>query len=157
MFKNKQETAKSLSVVAKNCNIRGEIQLEGDIQIDGFCEGSICNANSVVISATGHFSGEIRAMHVTINGLVEGTCIANDVDILSNGRMMGTVNSQQLTIEKGGCLSGENKLVEEEVMLSLIKDESDEDDRLPELKMSSRTQVEEDDETETTASLGANH
>ncbi len=122
LFGKRQATNTSLSLVAKQCRIVGEFDLEGDIQFDGQGEGSILNARNVVISSTGHFKGDIHAEHVTINGLVEGTCIAKEVNILSNGKMKGMVQSEQLTIEKGGCLMGENKL-KEEPALKVINEE----------------------------------
>lgn len=122
LFGKRQATNTSLSLVAKQCRVVGEFDLEGDIQFDGQGEGSILNARNVVISSTGHFKGDIHAEHVTINGLVEGTCIAKEVNILSNGKMKGMVQSEQLTIEKGGCLMGENKL-KEEPALKVINEE----------------------------------
>ncbi|WP_102504625.1 bactofilin family protein [Salinivibrio kushneri] len=109
LFSSKSTPSHGLSIVARNCKVVGDIDLEGDIQIDGFGEGNITQANAVVISASGHFRGTISAKHITINGLVEGQCDADAIDILSQGKMKGVLNTEQLTIEKGGLLAGENR------------------------------------------------
>ncbi|KKD58923.1 hypothetical protein RN22_18675 [Grimontia sp. AD028] len=113
MFGKKATSSPCLSLIAKECRVIGEFDLDGDIQFDGQGEGTIINARNVVISSTGHFKGDIRAEHVTINGYVEGTCVAREVNILSSGKMKGQIQSEQLTIAKGGCLMGENKLKDE--------------------------------------------
>lgn len=122
LFGKRQATNPSLSLIAKQCSVVGEFDLEGDIQFDGKGEGTIINARNVVISSTGHFKGDIHAEHITINGLVEGTCVAKEVNILSNGKMKGLIQSEQLTIQKGGCLMGENKL-KEEPTLKVVNEE----------------------------------
>ncbi|WP_074214717.1 polymer-forming cytoskeletal protein [Salinivibrio sp. ES.052] len=109
LFNSKSHPNHSLSIIARNCKVVGDIELEGDIQIDGFGEGNITQANAVVISASGHFRGTIHAKHITVNGLVEGQCDADAIDILSQGKMKGVLNTEQLTIEKGGLLAGENR------------------------------------------------
>jgi cytoskeletal protein CcmA (bactofilin family) len=109
LFRSTPNRNLGLSIVAKNCKVVGDIELDGDIQIDGFGEGNITQANAVVISATRHFRGTIHAKHITINGLVEGQCEADAIDILSQGKMKGVLNTEQLTIEKGGLLAGENR------------------------------------------------
>ncbi|KXF83255.1 bactofilin family protein [Enterovibrio coralii] len=123
MFSKSKPSNTSMSLVAKQCRIVGDFDLEGDIQFDGQGEGSIINARNVVISSTGHFKGSIRADHVTINGLVEGTCVAREVDILSNGKMKGQIQSEQLTIAKGGCLMGEN-VIKEEPALKVVNEKN---------------------------------
>ncbi|CZF84231.1 MULTISPECIES: bactofilin family protein [Grimontia] len=122
MFGKKTASNPCLSLIAKECRVIGEFDLEGDIQFDGQGEGTIIHARNVVISSTGHFKGDIRAEHVTINGYVEGTCIAHEVNILSSGKMKGQIQSEQLTIAKGGCLMGENKL-KDEPSLKVVNEE----------------------------------
>ena len=109
LFSSKPHPNHGVSIIAKNCKVVGDIDLEGDIQIDGFGEGNITQANAVVISASGHFRGTVHAKHITINGLVEGQCDADAIDILSQGKMKGVLNTEQLTIEKGGLLAGEKR------------------------------------------------
>lgn len=111
LFSQKQQkpASTSLSVIAKGCRISGEITVEQDIQIDGFVEGTITTEKNVFITPTGRVQGEINASHVIINGLVEGSCQCHEVNIQSQGQMKGTIHSQQLTIEKGGILIGENR------------------------------------------------
>lgn len=121
LFKSgKQQPSTNLSIVAQSCKVLGDIELEGDIQIDGYGEGRILNARSVVISATGRYKGKINAASITINGLVEGECEAKCIDILSQGKMKGILSTEQLTIDKGGLLVGENRAPEHEPALTVV-------------------------------------
>lgn len=136
LFGKKAASSPCLSLIAKECRIVGEFDLKGDIQFDGQGEGSIINARNVVISSTGHFRGDIRAEHITINGLVEGTCTAREVNILSCGKMKGVIHSEQLTIAKGGCLMGENKLKEEPSLKVVNEERAPQNKSAPEAKKS---------------------
>ena len=139
MFGNKAASSPCLSLIAKECRVTGEFDLEGDIQFDGKGEGTIINARNVVISSTGHFKGDICAEHVTINGYVEGSCIAREVNILSSGKMKGQIQSEELTIEKGGCLMGESKLKEEPSLKVVNQENNATDETASEPKKASAT------------------
>ncbi|MEZ9524199.1 bactofilin family protein [Enterovibrio norvegicus] len=123
LFGKNTASKPSMSLIAKQCRVVGEFDLDGDIQFDGKGEGAILNARNVVISSTGHFKGDIHAEHVTINGLVEGSIVAREVNILSEGKMKGQIQSEQLTIAKGGCLLGENTQ-KDEPSLSVVNEDT---------------------------------
>jgi cytoskeletal protein CcmA (bactofilin family) len=107
---SKQSRAKSqqsvTTVIAKGCSISGQLKLESDIQIDGTIEGQIEAAKTLIISRSGMVSGEVHASRVLINGDFEGTCYADQIEILSCGRVTGTIYSDNLSIEQGGKFNG---------------------------------------------------
>ncbi|CAH0535532.1 hypothetical protein VST7929_03101 [Vibrio stylophorae] len=107
--KNKQAATGGVSLISKGCQITGDLELQCDLQVDGYIEGTIKTERTIMISPSGRINGNIQASHVIVNGLVEGTCTANNVDILENGKLKGVVYSQALTITKGGMLVGENR------------------------------------------------
>lgn len=102
-------TSASLSIIAKGCRTIGNIESEQSIQVDGFIQGNIITDAEVIITPTGRVQGDIKARLVLINGLVEGTCQGGEVNIQPKGKFKGTMQTQQLTIEKGGLLIGENR------------------------------------------------
>ncbi|SBO11278.1 Polymer-forming cytoskeletal [Vibrio mediterranei] len=51
--------------------------------------------------------GEIFAKQLIVNGIVEGNCHAEHIQILANGRVKGKVWSNNLSIEPGGKFFGE--------------------------------------------------
>ena len=106
-----RSTSASLSIIAKGCRVIGNIESEHSIQIDGFVQGNISTEAEVIITPSGRVQGDIKAGLVLVNGLVEGTCQGGEVNIQPKGKFKGTMQTQQLTIEKGGLLIGENREV----------------------------------------------
>ena len=51
--------------------------------------------------------GEISANKVIINGLFEGKITAQHIEILTSGKAQGTIQTDNLCIERGGCFVGE--------------------------------------------------
>ncbi|MGR6859843.1 bactofilin family protein [Aliivibrio salmonicida] len=112
LFSSRSTTA-SLSIIAKGCRVIGNIETDQSIQIDGFVQGNIITEAEIIITPTGRVQGDIKAGLVLINGLVEGTCEGKEVNIQPKGKFKGTMQTQHLTIEKGGLLIGENREVKE--------------------------------------------
>lgn len=104
-----RSTSASLSIIAKGCRVIGNIESEHSIQIDGFVQGNISTEAEVIITPSGRIQGDIKAGLVLINGLVEGKCQGAEVNIQPKGKFKGTMQTQQLIIEKGGLLIGENR------------------------------------------------
>ena len=103
---NKQSKATgqhaATTVIAKGCNITGELQLACDIQIDGIIEGKLRIDKNLVVSKSGRIKGEIYADKIIVNGLIEGTCYANAIEIIESGKISGTIYCDNLSIEQGG-------------------------------------------------------
>ncbi len=76
------------------------------MQVDGSIDGEIHVNKTLVISESGHATGDIFADHLVINGEFEGTCHAAKIEILSNGKVNGTIYSDDLSIEQGGRFNG---------------------------------------------------
>ncbi|MGF1751150.1 MULTISPECIES: bactofilin family protein [Vibrio] len=99
--------ATTTTLIAKGCTISGKLKLENDIQVDGFLEGQVNVEGAIIIAESGRVKGEVFAKHIIINGLFEGDCHADHIQILSNGRVKGKVWSNNLSIDPGGKFFGE--------------------------------------------------
>jgi cytoskeletal protein CcmA (bactofilin family) len=94
------------TLIAEGCTLKGHLKVANQLQIDGTVEGQVDAITQLKISESGKVLGEITTERLIINGHFEGTCRANYVDILSNGRISGTVYSDNLSIEPGGKFTG---------------------------------------------------
>jgi cytoskeletal protein CcmA (bactofilin family) len=112
------------TVIAQGCSINGNLRLSCDIQIDGFVEGKIVSEKTVVISAGGRVKGELTADKVIINGMFEGECFANSVEILPQGKAHGSLHSDDLSIERGGSFIGKTLPASTDQVISLPKTET---------------------------------
>lgn len=99
-----QQSATTL--ITKGCFVTGELKLESDIQIDGIIEGQIHVSKTLVVSESGQVKGDIFASKVVINGIFEGTCSADKIEVLAKGRVSGTIYTDDLSIEQGGKFNG---------------------------------------------------
>lgn len=51
--------------------------------------------------------GDINADKVIINGLFEGKIVANSIEVLTSGKALGLMQTDNLCIERGGSFVGE--------------------------------------------------
>lgn len=79
------------------------------MHVDGEIEGTIKSSNIVTIGTKGKVRGEIIAKSFVVNGSFEGSVDSDTVEILSKGRVKGSLLYSELTIEKGGNFEGESK------------------------------------------------
>ena len=94
------------TLIAEGCTVNGHLKVANQLQIDGHVEGQIEAENQLKISESGNVLGEITTEHLIINGHFEGICHATRIEILSCGRVSGTVYSDNLSIEPGGKFMG---------------------------------------------------
>lgn len=106
------------------------MKLEGDIQVDGVVEGQLHIQETLIISQTGRVIGEVYAERVVVNGILEGICHANIVEVLNQGCLTGTVYSDNLSIERGGKFIGNTNPSPSPQMIELTKSQDCELDHL---------------------------
>ena len=78
--------------------------------------------------ATGKLEGNIRAKHVVVSGQFGGSITCERLEIVSEGRVIGEVETAQLVIEAGGQFSGASRIKDEEPRQIPFRPENDEDD-----------------------------
>lgn len=100
-------TPSKVTIIAAGACFRGDLQVEGDLEVRGQLIGTIQLVDGVLrIMQGGSVEGEVSAPHVTINGLLDGACSAAEVAILENGKMQGVFKGGYLSICKGGHFIG---------------------------------------------------
>jgi len=60
----------------------------------------------ITIGVNGKVRGEVHAKHLIVNGTLEGKVDVDKVEIKPQGVITGTVESNQLIIEKDGFFEG---------------------------------------------------
>ena len=114
MFGNEKRSSRSTSaittLVAEGTTIRGDIEFDGGLHMDGSVEGSITahGAKAVLtLSEKGRVSGEIRTPNALINGMVKGDIIVSErLELAAQARIDGNVYSKVLEMAAGAQLSG---------------------------------------------------
>ncbi|HKM18841.1 MAG TPA: polymer-forming cytoskeletal protein [Aliarcobacter sp.] len=81
-----------------------------NLYIDGCFEGNINSEQEINIGKNGKIKGEITALRVIIQGLAEGSINATRVDIKPDGKVIGSIESEELVIEAKGIFEGNSLL-----------------------------------------------
>jgi cytoskeletal protein CcmA (bactofilin family) len=97
------------TIISSGTKINGDINITSSLHIDGEIEGTIKSNNVVTIGTKGKVQGEITAKSFVVNGQFEGSVTSDVVEILSKGRLKGTLIYSELTVEKGGNFEGDSK------------------------------------------------
>jgi len=97
------------TIISSGTKIKGDISITSSLHIDGEIEGTIKSKNIITIGTKGKVQGEIVAKSFVVNGEFEGTIESDTVEILSKGRIKGTLIYNELTVEKGGSFEGDSK------------------------------------------------
>jgi cytoskeletal protein CcmA (bactofilin family) len=97
-----------LSVINRGMTVKGEIQGEEGLRVQGRVEGSISLTGDVVIEAGAEVQAEISATRIIVEGSVIGNLTASEkVEILAKGRVRGDVRAKALLVHEGASLTGE--------------------------------------------------
>ncbi|AGM45050.1 hypothetical protein AHML_16410 [Aeromonas hydrophila ML09-119] len=103
------------TVIAKGARFKGELQVEGNLDVYGQFVGTLLlNGGTVRIMEGGRIEGDVSAAHVIINGTLDGTCASSEVEILENGKMKGLFKGGSFSIRKGGQFVGQSQSQEEQ-------------------------------------------
>ncbi|MBT3281284.1 MAG: polymer-forming cytoskeletal protein [Campylobacteraceae bacterium] len=98
------------TIIAEGTHMKGGIDTQGSVYIDGKFEGVISSESSIIIGTTGEFIGEIKSKSITVNGIVDGIINSDDIVILEEGKIIGKICYQSLSIEPNGVFEGEGKM-----------------------------------------------
>ncbi len=100
------------SIISSGLSLKGDINCDGDIQLDGRVEGVI-RTKSLTIGATGEVRGEITADRVRVMGKVFGPIRAKAIDLGRTAQVVGDIRYETLTVEQEAQVDGHIQRVEE--------------------------------------------
>ena len=104
---NKRTAQNGATVIAQGTCIIGGISTEGSVHIDGKFEGVILEADVISIGKTGEVIGDIKANNLIVSGLLDGKIDCNEVQILAQGKVIGTMQYNELIIDEAGNFEGQ--------------------------------------------------
>lgn len=117
MFSNNRKNqapsvgAAATSLIARGMTLRGDVQFNGTLHLDGTIEGSIhadMGGDGVLtISETGRVIGRIEVPHASINGGVTGDIdVTERLELAPLARIDGDVQYQVLEMAAGAQVNG---------------------------------------------------
>ena len=107
MAKNVEENLNNFNIIGNGTSIKGDIESNGDIRIDGILEGHLISKAKFVLGITGKIIGEIRCKNAEIFGEINGKIFVDELLILhSSAKLTGDIVTQKLAIEPGAFFTG---------------------------------------------------
>lgn len=94
--------------IGSSARVRGRIQGDGDLTIEGTVEGAIALRGDLVIADGAQVTSDnVEAHEVTIAGALEGNVQATGgVRIASGARVRGDLRGSSVAIEEGAAFAG---------------------------------------------------
>ena len=93
------------SIVSANLRVTGDLESEGDIQIDGHVEGDV-RSNSVTVGEHAVVCGAILSQTVRVAGTVKGQINGKVVELCRTAKVTGDIVHESLAIEAGAFIQG---------------------------------------------------
>lgn len=100
-----------LSVVAPGMCVKGDLETNGVVKVEGRIEGSVSAARQVLVSKGGEVDGQIRTREAVIGGSVTGPIFADErIEIQNTARINGDLATKRILLHEGGEVNGELKM-----------------------------------------------
>jgi cytoskeletal protein CcmA (bactofilin family) len=101
------ETTNAINLISAGTQVKGDVESNSGIRIDGQLQGKMDIKGKVVIGASGQILGDIICQTLEISGQITGNVHAADlVSLKSTARMNGEIIARKLAIEPGAVFTG---------------------------------------------------
>lgn len=99
--------ADGLSVVDEHLTVRGELETQGSIRVDGRVEGTSHRIDTLVIGPKGMVVGDVEAREVVVAGTLVGHVRATSrIEIQAKATVRGDVTAGAMLLHEGGVIQG---------------------------------------------------
>jgi len=107
MAKEIESTNNAINLISAGTQVKGDVESNSGIRIDGQLHGKMDIKGKVVIGASGQILGDIICQTLEVSGQITGNIHAADlVSLKSTARMNGEIITRKLAIEPGAVFSG---------------------------------------------------
>lgn len=111
MFKKKETganiSADKLTIIANGTVLKGDIETDGNIRIDGKVVGHVKASGNTAIGKTGVVEGDIIANVLKISGQVTGNIdVTNRAVLDATASIFGDLKTKILVVEDGASVNG---------------------------------------------------
>lgn len=99
------------SLIGATTRMEGNVVFQGGLRIDGYVRGDVIagegSAGLLVIGENGRVDGNIVAVHLIVNGTVQGSItVSGIVELQPKARVSGEVRYRDVTIHRGAVVEG---------------------------------------------------
>jgi len=95
------------SVLGHGTRVRGRVQGEGDLRVEGHIEGNVSLTGELIIDEGAEVTGDVEALAVTIGGALRGDVSARGpVTVRASAKVSGNLGGTEVSLEEGAEFQG---------------------------------------------------
>jgi len=99
------------SILGQGCKVKGDIQLQGTLRIDGEFEGSVNCPETLIIGKSGVVKGDVKVKNAIIGGKMLGNITStNKIELQTGSHVEGDIETARLVIDEGVFFEGNCKM-----------------------------------------------
>ncbi len=99
------------SILGQGCKMKGDIELQGTIRIDGDFDGSIECPETLIIGKSGTVKADVKVKNAIIGGKLVGNISAsNKIELQTGSHVQGDIQTARLVIDEGVYFDGNCKM-----------------------------------------------
>lgn len=104
------------TVLGVETRMRGEIRSRNSVRIDGAFDGIVESEGVLHIGPTGVVTGEFTAIHIIVEGKVEGSLVASGrVEFRATANMQGDTRAGRVAVEERAIVNGHIEMTGEDI------------------------------------------
>lgn len=101
-------TAPGYSIIDDRMTIRGEIETDGTVRVEGKIEGSHHRAGTMIVTSHGGVVGDVDAGDVMVSGTIHGNVHASGrVEIEPGAAIHGQIRAHSMQLHEGATIHGQ--------------------------------------------------
>ncbi len=107
-FSGRDRRRVGYSVVDAHLVVRGDIETDGTVRVDGRVEGSAHHADTLIVGPGGVMLGDVEAREVAVAGAIHGNVRATGrIEIQPGASIEGDVVAATVVLHEGGSVNGQ--------------------------------------------------
>jgi cytoskeletal protein CcmA (bactofilin family) len=97
----------SISIIGEDVFIKGDIEVGGDLRIDGKISGNLNGKSKIIIGQHGFVEGNISGNNAEIMGSVKGNInLTGQLNLIGKSKITGDIHVAKLQMESTVCFNG---------------------------------------------------
>ncbi len=104
------------SIIGQNTSIKGDLDFEGKVLIEGHFEGNIRSRDggTLIVSEIARINGEVDVPNLVLYGTIHGNVRASEsLKMAATGRLIGDVEYHVISLSEGASVNGHCKRIDE--------------------------------------------
>jgi cytoskeletal protein CcmA (bactofilin family) len=103
-----RQSSHGYSVINDRLTIRGELETDGTVRVDGRVEGPMHRAGTLIVGVGGSVIGDVEAKDVVVAGTIQGNVHASGrVQIESGASVLGEIRANSMILREGATIHGQ--------------------------------------------------